>query len=1414
MGDPEDRGRLERIRAAKRALRKFQQRREQEQGKRGSRTLRASVLLQGADAPTILTQSFKATNSPRSSARESALRAMDASRRRHSRTQSILSDANGPSSRRSSVRMSQQGPPGTRNARRSVHIRNPSVSLPSQLPPPASRRPSSIIFSNNSRSSVIGPTASSQLDPQARAGPADASKRRSRHSRQLSISTRRESFEVMSGRPMGSDSRASYRQSRAGRASVRFSTLEAASVLFNAGVMQKPLPPVPQEWCAGLWEGDNDEGQDRMSALEKLEGRSSHTKRPSTSAPRSETPSWLRPGGEPARSSPALAGAPWEAATPKDTPPVEESLDTLLEVDEEESMQRSRSHAEDAPHRTAEAVRPPKEKGLGEAKRLPTEPPSVEKQDPDSSSDTSRSLRPLRLSTLNSNGTPLLGATRRASTAPVKSARRASNIYYKPSHPAQVVQVEDIARGHQASSSRSAQSSNTSWPLTDAAGSGLFSPKSVSSDSPGRTSIDSNDQTPKRAPRPAQAPEPVLVRLQNELQCIRDRHLGEITELQREVEEVRQVMGAQLASVASARDAAQARVQELETDAAQMRERLEEAEGERDMHLEDVNGWRSRCSDLEQTIQSQQLRSKQEQSWRQAATKRMQTLTNRLKNHESSFDSNSSCSQLGPIGSFSSMSPEGASEHPLDAVPDLPALPEMPSDDEIGGWSMQVARQLSKHAPDNTRTQDLAPETIHLLSDMRQQIMGLYSELKLEQSNHELTRAQLREAKLAHDMQRSASQGSEPPVSTFTPADVQNEERGDAGETPALSTPSSRKQAASRRRRHAFLADDASFSYSSQEPAETTADVLFTSHSRAGSLVGLGLAPPRKSHAHDERADAPSRPEVVTSTKDEPAWPETVQDAAWLDEDHSWPSELQTDHAAHEPSRPSLQRTDSERLTEAVPGTEADAPLASSTSWLPSADAAVDRPQETPPTDLPDADHTHDTSLEQATPRPTDAAFSQECPREAPAAPATETVPEPAPAPEPQPDLGAAPEAEAPAAEAAPVEADSVDTLFAPAGDRASRGGVRESIGALFDSVSAKPSAFDELAEVGEPEKPKEPVAVVPQEAPELDIESAAIEIPANVTKDALEMSPDLEAGDESAWVDEDEPETPEYARPEFIPEWSFEQAMFEAAQDVRVYELSGRKPCSKQSRRGAARVHPPLVEDFFGILNADELKPALPMPSYALDMPPFDPNKLHAQPPVRSAAVHAPQALNAGRSLRSVLGRSAYVDESAPLPPPTTLSMPMSDTVYPEHEPLGGEEGKASNASPFLTQMFSSLKSPWLASEKPVARDDYETQYTSTPEIASAAAFSPKQDTLSSYSPPWPTTPTFSTMDHLAPSIPPPSTPVPRSPETRLASPNSAGQRFIRPDAQTRIPVPTPVWRLNFTLTTATPQARPPFTI
>ncbi|WFD05455.1 hypothetical protein MVES1_000785 [Malassezia vespertilionis] len=1034
--------------------------------------------------------------------------------------------------------------------------------------------------------------------------------RQSRHSRRLSMSTRHETFEVMTGKPLTDEmekriTRMEQKYSNhTGRASVRFSALEAASILFPSA-SDKPLPSIPdaQQWRDGMFDlgTDTDEHEGRDTALDKLEGRVKPVtpikeEMPQRSNSRSFTPSWLHT----------------------------EKPHAL----EEETRRESDAYPVYTPTQVPAKV-----------DVVPSDAPL------DTPGDTSsRSLRPLQLSMRNAQGTPLLRDRREPSEPPkmTKTSKRISGIHYKGAAvfrqssgpPSLAAHAEDTGEVRHSKLCRAAtfvsgsgQSSKSSWPLTDAAESGVFSTKSGASSSPEDTSVESTEQTPKRS-IPHAAPSRVAdVDLLFELELARERHQREQGALQRELEEVRHMMGSQLVSLTIARDAAQERCHAIEQQLTSAQDKMEELESERDMYKEDIGDWRTRCSDLEQTIQSQQMRLKQEQTWRHAATNRMQALSNRLGSQETSFDSNSSGAHMSATQSG------GASQSSsiLLELPALPDLPAMPSDDELGGWSKRVARQISKHAPvdDNSA---LAPETARLLSDMRQQIMALYSELQLEHSNHELTRTQLLAAQEQASVQpvqgadtRKTSDASDP-TSTPRPPDA---------------APSDAYMAAQEKVLHQRIA--------SQQHAEP-ADVLFErmpGHHATESLVGLGLSPQVQLGAlakHDAQASK--------HTLDEPAWPETSQDMSWLEEDKAW-----------------------------------------------------------------------------------DPSGVQEAVREDTIAHAQSTLPLPP---------------------------------HSPADDGACTGDAGE----LFVDTS---SVFMEDTSHASPTRNEDP------------------------------------------WTsDEESPIAP--PRPEFIPEWSFDQAIFEASQDIEVYEKSCDNLCDKQAKRGAKRMQAPPVEDFFGILAPSAAPlPPLPLPTYALEMPPLDPAKL---PPIRSPqpnalnSAKAPPSLRAGTRTqqRSLLARAAYLDENAPRPMqqlprrpipaldsqshtvllPTAPEEPAKAEYVIKAEQADAQRTVQSEAkNDFFSQFFGGFKSPWLKEEKPVSEDDPESHVSSTPTTLNAPFTSPAQAPYEDV--------------YRTPTV-----------DARPSPSNATNKatKLVPLDPQQRVPFSSPVWSLNFTTSSAKSKADVPFMI
>lgn len=1063
------------------------------------------------------------------------------------------------------------------------------------------------------------------------------SRRTSRHSRQLSIATRGEGFEVMSGHaihPPHPSQRLSMHRRGASRKSIRFSTLEPASILFGMAHVQKPLPPAPQspqlhtlDWKSGLRNtGTDDDGEDRFTALEKLEGRHRPSVLPEHREKDDDTqrpvvPSWLCVGDGP-------------------LPPV-------LDEDKASSALKRQAIFQSSSEIASLGA-------LREQDRTPR-PTDPDVSGASSSSESWRAqLRPLRLSTLSSAPRrPTVQATLPTSKTP----QRVSSITYKSSHDADTSTANKVStptrewsdksqKQHNPSSSRGVQSNSTSWTASDHTHS-LFSPDTNVSGSPGATSIDSAENTPRK-PR-FRVDDHSIEELQHQLAAAhlqleeqRERHQHEVTSLQRELEEVRQVMGSQLVNVTSAKEAAEEKVKMLQMQCSGVETQLEDVSGERDMYKEDIVDWRSRCSDLEHTIQSQQLRLDQERTWRRVATKRMQAMSTRLRG-ESAKNSDASNMSSNSLTSSLIFAP----------MTDLPELPELPSEDESGLWTQRVARQLSKHAPNSSNAPELAPETVKLLTDMREQILALHSALRLEESNHALTREQLKEAQNAADGGVQHVCTPQAPAST----DVQ-----EASFTLDMPTPT--------------IDDTYAIEQTPMPDAQnTTADILFPASSgvvqEEEALIGLGFSsPPKKESAFD----------AEDSTKHERACSEESLGLAT------------NRHRSSEPETPkdSAELFSSKRESCIIPlGFDpyaAFSTVASSDAW-------------------PDSDNSHTGDIEQ----------------------------------------GAMPK---PAAQEHQIATDNTKP---------------------YESLS---EAFANDAGAYEPKS-----------------ETWA--------EDAVHV--DLESGNDSGWVsvdedDADEKETegkssPATPRPEFIPEWSFDQAVFEAARDVRLYKESGKNTQNKYARRGARRTRRAPIEDFFGIFDvaSDTIVP-LPIPGYALEPPPVDTSKSQL---VFDDSSHLPE-----EERTWVTETSAHEPAVLGEPWQSPKMRAQSMVVSPPHAELPASASKSSAAHAAL-RTVSDEATAWTP-ESCMDGDGYD--YAHVPEIQSCDATPPDDSELAVFE---------ETGTHLAPSIPAPSTPIPRSPGFDALSPIAPGRmRFVKHNPMTRIPVPTPVWKLDFELSTAVPGA------
>lgn len=1015
------------------------------------------------------------------------------------------------------------------------------------------------------------------------------------------------------------------------RASIRYSKLEDASGLFSDGSNESPRAQV--DWRAKLREVQQDEPQDRSSALDCLEGRARPRVDSATNktSPSKREPSWLitdelkapkepeldtlpeepsvletsvssagTKGSTPERPAPALptvSPRTLHSTLPPARPPglpqggrlLTPQRDTVqqpappalpLPVQAARAQQARTAHGPSSstpPRPPAPLAMPPKAfvtppAAPASAPVLGSGGPRVPQTVPQLGRTPPRGLRPLRLS---SGPRVSSSSTKEPPVSPLADRSQKSSMPYRAPPPSAPVfrsgmrGVSTPARMHM---QRRTNSSNVSHVPS------IFgSPYSATSPSQGETSIESISPV-----KPA-----VLRGLEDKLAAA-----------EREVQEMR----LQLTASKAERDASVERCSELALELDQLRTTFGDTAAERDMHREDVDGWRHRCSELEHTIQQQQLRLKQEQTWRHAAQRRMEVLTNKVQTSSAtSCSGRSKNSSISSVGSFD----------PDTELASMPPLPPMPSDHEMCDWSLQVARQLSRHTATEEEP-DPSPETVRLLSDMRQQIMTLVAELEIERSDHRNTAAQLESVRTMPHARQFSSEASASSASPSTPMADHGEDLWNTPRPPPRSDDVERKN---KRRTFAIAPGDhqelqwLSKADQPQWLSEEQAGA-FTEQREAtetGMLSGLGLTPP------DTNFNKPL-----------PAEPEVPKAAGLFDES-----------LLHE----SLDMSTSRRRSSMM-------------SW-PAAEPELD--------------------------------YSGEADKEL--------------------------------------------------GNRAS------------------------LA---------------------VDLEVAAPET--------------------DEWESEDEEDAPPVRltdptkRPEFIPEWSFEQAVFEATREMDAYQTTGRR-AGTLARRGHARLCNEPMDDFFGIMDEGKSLPALPMPEHAFAPPPLDAGtmaKLQGRPPSNATykATCAAPAL-------------------APRPHIVT------DTFLDFGEEEAAEPKPARPSA--IAQMLSWR--PWsTAKDDTEDADEYETTFGSEYSYEQDPYQAPVQYDTPELGLPAPDMPICRTPPPkeglLAPAVPAPSTPAQRSPIVGQPSPSGRGRRYLRPNTMTRIPVPTPVYCLDFESTTWAPDAPSAFTI
>ena len=274
------------------------------------------------------------------------------------------------------------------------------------------------------------------------------------------------------------------------------------------------------------------------------------------------------------------------------------------------------------------------------------------------------------------------------SSASVRNMRR-SSIHYKPSTSTHPI-AEDSISGH---------SSNSS--IASIAG----------------VPVAVHDELKAKASRDAallESTKEQVDRLQRELSVESERNAREYAELERWSAEEKRQLSERIDELEKSSNRNAEELAALQGQLAENKERMEDVEAERDMLSDDVEGWRSRCQDLEKSLRSERSKLEEQRKVRSAAKAWIQKLTQALE------------SNGVPVPSDDLNICQLLDEPHLDlaAVLRSPALgspsPVLPSS---GYFSPHLA-------------QDPPPQAIKLLADMRQQIFNLAGSLEHERTAH------------------------------------------------------------------------------------------------------------------------------------------------------------------------------------------------------------------------------------------------------------------------------------------------------------------------------------------------------------------------------------------------------------------------------------------------------------------------------------------------------------------------------------------------------------------------------------------------------------------------------------------------------------------------------------------------------
>lgn len=322
-----------------------------------------------------------------------------------------------------------------------------------------------------------------------------------------------------------------------------------------------------------------------------------------------------------------------------------------------------------------------------------------------------------------------------------------------------------------------------------------------------------------------------IARLEGELMSEAERRTQELAEVEQWSAEEKRSLGqriedleasiVQLVQVRNAKELSLIEERErIEEDLVKVKGDFEDVEAERDMLREDVDGWRTRCSDLEKSLRIERRVNDDLKRIKGASRQRIKELLTKL--HDAGIQVEGS--------------PMDEEEVSADLVAILKSPPMGASSPSL--HALREGSGSGSGSPFNAEMPN--PQAVQLLKDMRQQIFNLAGSLEHERKQHLLAQQELEEVKANMGNLRPHSLLDETANTTMPTMDslLSTPEKGvDHDNSPSTSTPphasglGSPVKSIKKKRNHVFAYDSSMESgFGSNEMGSGSVTTYQTSH--------------------------------------------------------------------------------------------------------------------------------------------------------------------------------------------------------------------------------------------------------------------------------------------------------------------------------------------------------------------------------------------------------------------------------------------------------------------------------------------------------------------------------------------------------------------------------------------------------